>query len=103
MDHLRRLIENTEQIPELARGLLREAARGPERLAAYATSEGYPISAEDIVTALYGARRPGHQHGALTDIELDLAADQMERDVPARNAATNPMLDLFRWYRETAA
>ena len=103
MNHLRRLIENTEQMPELARGLLCEAARGPERLAAYATSEGYPISAEDIVTALYGARRAGRHHGARRDVELDLAEDETDRVGQPAPAARNPMLDLFRWYHETIA
>ncbi len=101
MNHLRRLIENTEQMPELARGLLREAACGPERLAAYATSEGYPMSAEDIETALYGTSRCGRHHGARHDREPDLAEDETDRTGPWRPGTRSPMLDLFRWYSET--
>ena len=101
MNHLRRLIENTEQMPELARGLLREGARGPERLAAYATSEGYPMSAEDIVTTLYGASRTGRRHGARHDREFELAEDETDGIGTEMPGMRSPMLDLFRWYRET--
>ena len=103
MNHLRRLIENTEQRPELARGLLCEAARGPERLAAYATSEGYPISAEDILTALYGATRASRHDGAWRDVQLDLAEGETDRIGRKAPGMRNPMVDLFRWYSETIA
>ena len=83
--------------------MLREAVRGPERLAAYATAEGYPMSAEDIVTALWGTAHPGRHDGMGRDVEHDLAEDETERDAQAWFGIRNPMLDLFRWYRGTIA
>ena len=103
MHHLRRLIENTEQMPGLARGMLCEAARGPERLAAYATAEGYPISAQDIVTALHGGKQAHRHYNARHDVELDLAEHETDRVGGVPPGVWNPMLDLFRWYRQTIA
>ncbi len=101
MNHLLRLIENTEQMPELARGLLREAVRGPERLAAYATSEGYPVSVEDIMTALYGSRE-ARPRARPRDNGFDLADDAGTRTARVPLGIC-PMLGLFRWYHRTVA
>ena len=104
MNQLRRLIENTEQLPDLARGLLRAAASGTEHLAAFATSEGYPMSAEDIVTTLYGAAQEGGSRGVRRETMLGAAEDDATRRAWRMPfAVRNPMLDLFRWYRETVA